>query len=274
MKGVRALADMSGSIVSARWPPAIGIRLRDTIAAVSGQHRYNRAMRPYVICHMCTTIDGKILTKRWGKLPVGKSGASLFESTADTFGIDAWIVGTTTMKEFQGRSLKLKSAKRKIDREDHIANRRAEGLAIGIDAKGVLRFQEGEVDGDHVVLIVTERVGNDYLAHLQDAGVSYLISGKREVDLPLAMQKLRKAFGLKKLMLEGGGRFNGSMLAAGLVDEISQVIVPIVDGGVAVSSIFDIGKPDDVPPKATAKLRLKSQKKLSGGAVWLRYRVG
>jgi riboflavin biosynthesis pyrimidine reductase len=30
-------------------------------------------------------------------------------------------------------------------------------------------------------------------------------------------------------MLQGGGAINGSMLRAGLVDEISQVIVPIVE---------------------------------------------
>ena len=60
-------------------------------------------MRPYVICHMCTTIDGKILGDRWGKLPGCKDSATLFETTAASFGIGAWLVGTTTMKEFAGR---------------------------------------------------------------------------------------------------------------------------------------------------------------------------
>ena len=52
-------------------------------------------MRPYVICHMCTTIDGKILSNRWGPLPGRTDSGRLFESTADSFGIGAWIVGTT-----------------------------------------------------------------------------------------------------------------------------------------------------------------------------------
>jgi hypothetical protein len=43
-------------------------------------------MKPYVICHMCTTIDGRILVDRRPPLPGRKNGASLFESTADTFG--------------------------------------------------------------------------------------------------------------------------------------------------------------------------------------------
>ena len=56
-------------------------------------------MKPYVICHMCSTIDGRILGERWPKLPGGKDSSTLFESTADTFGIGAWLVGTNTMRE-------------------------------------------------------------------------------------------------------------------------------------------------------------------------------
>ncbi|HEY8748515.1 MAG TPA: hypothetical protein VIM11_11115 [Tepidisphaeraceae bacterium] len=79
-------------------------------------------MKPYVICHMCTTIDGKIIVKRWGKAPVGASGASLFEWTADQFGIGAWLVGTTTMKEFQGRQIPLKPAPHRIEPGDFVAD--------------------------------------------------------------------------------------------------------------------------------------------------------
>jgi 2,5-diamino-6-(ribosylamino)-4(3H)-pyrimidinone 5'-phosphate reductase len=228
-------------------------------------------MRPYVICHMCTTIDGKILGDRWGKLPGGKDNPWLFETTAASFGIGAWLVGTTTMKEFAGRNLKLPRARMPVVRKDHVAHKNAKRLAIGADAKGVLRFQKNLVDGDHVVLLVTDRVRDDYLAHLQSAGVSYLFCGKKELDLHLALRKLGRVFQLRKLMLQGGGKFNGAMLHAGLVDEISQVIAPVVDGGVGISSFFDI--PGDPPPKAAATLRLLSRKQLPGSVTWLRYRV-
>jgi riboflavin biosynthesis pyrimidine reductase len=228
-------------------------------------------MKPYVICHMCTTIDGRIRAGRWPRLPGGKDSSTLFESTADTFGIGAWLVGTTTMREFAGRNVRLKPARRRIERTDHVADRRARRFAIGADAKGALRFQESDVEGDHVVLLVSERVGNDYLAHLQDAGVSYLFCGKRDVDVKVALDKIRRVLGIRRLMLEGGGTFNGAMLHAGLVDEISQVVVPVVDGGRGVTTIFDI--PGDPPRKAAAALRLKSYRRLPGGVSWYRYRV-
>jgi riboflavin biosynthesis pyrimidine reductase len=231
-------------------------------------------MKPYVICHMVTTIDGKILGNRWGKIPGPKSSASLFEDTAASFGIGAWLVGTTTMKEFQGRNQKLPKAPRPIPKRDHVVKPDAKTLGIGVDAKGVLRYQEGETHGDHVVLLVTNRVSSDYLAHLQKAGVSYLFCGDKEVDLRVALNKLAAAFKLRKLMIHGGGTFNGSALREGLIDEVSQIIVPIADGGgSAVTGVYDAPPDLKPPPKAAALLKLTSHKQLPGGAIWLRYKV-
>jgi riboflavin biosynthesis pyrimidine reductase len=223
---------------------------------------------------MVTTIDGKILGNRWGKIPGQSNTANLFEDTAESMRIPFWLVGTTTMKEFQGRAMKLPRAKTKVPRVDHLARPKAKSLAIGVDAKGVLRFQEAETEGDHVVLLVTEQASNDYLAHLQAAGVSYLFCGRRDVDLELALRKIHDAFKLKKLQLHGGGTFNGSMLRAGLVDEISHITVPVADGGGAeVTGLFDMPRGAKPPPKAAATLKMTSHKFLPGGVMWARYRV-
>jgi riboflavin biosynthesis pyrimidine reductase len=221
---------------------------------------------------MCTSIDGRVLGERWGRLPGVKGGAGgLFETTAASFGIGAWLVGTTTMKEFADGNLPLKKVTEPTERSDHLANPEAKRFAIGADAKGALRYKRGAVDGDHVVLLVSQRVSDEYLAHLRAAGVSYLFCGREKVDLRLACRKLASVLGLRKLMLEGGGAFNGAMLKAGLIDEISQVIVPVADGGTGITSFFDIpGRP---PRRAAARLRLIQQRKLPGGVQWLRYRV-
>ena len=228
-------------------------------------------MRPYVICHMCTSLDGKIIGHRWGKLPGYKHESQLFETTAASFGIGAWLVGTTTMEEFDGPKGKLPRAPKNFRRHDHIANPKAKSLGIGADAKGVLRFQQNEVGGDHVVLLVTDRVSNDYLAHLQHARVSYLICGKKQIDLHTALEKLAKHFKLRKLMLQGGGTFNGAMLKSGLIDEISHLTVPIADGGRGIQSMFDI--PGEPPKTSAATLKLQSHKLMPGGVIWARYKV-
>ena len=227
-------------------------------------------MKPYAICHMVTTIDGKILADRWGTPAERKKGVSLFESTAAPFGVGAWIVGTTTMKEFCHKPFPLPKKHEPVPAGDYIARPTARTLAIGLDRRGQTFWQSDEVEGDHVVLILTEQVTTRYRAHLRAAGCSYLICGKSEIDLKLAMTKLTKAFKLKKVMIQGGGNANGSFLAAGLVDEVSQVILPIVDGGVGVAGFFDI---DPAPAKAAARLRLMRHRTLPGGVHWFRYRV-
>jgi riboflavin biosynthesis pyrimidine reductase len=228
-------------------------------------------MKPYVICHMCTTIDGRILASRWADLPAAIRSGKLFETTAASFGIGAWLVGTTTMKEFADGNFKLKPARQQIERVDHLANPKAKSFAIGADAQGVLRYKRNDVDGDHVVLLVSQLVSNDYLAHLRAAGVSYLFCGRDRVDVRIALNKIATVLGLRKLLLEGGGTFNGAVLKAGLIDEISQVIVPAIDGGVGITGICDI--PGKAPGKSAATLRVIHHKKLPGGVNWFRYRV-
>src|ERR1700685_1583343 len=176
-------------------------------------------MRPYVICHMCTTIDGKILVDRWSRLPRGQSGGALFEKTAASFGVNSWLVGTHTMKEFAAKSRRLKAAKQTVPRGDYLANPSATRFAMGTDAKGDLRFSKNEVGGDHVVLLVTRLVSNDYLTHLRSAKVSYLFCGRKHLNLSIALTKIRARLGIRRLMLEGGGIFNGAMLKEGKGDE-------------------------------------------------------
>jgi 5-amino-6-(5-phosphoribosylamino)uracil reductase len=220
---------------------------------------------------MCTTIDGRILSRRWAHVPAEISNGKLFETTAASFGIGAWLVGTTTMKEFADGNFKLKAAKEHIERIDHVADPKAKSFAIGADAKGVLRYKRSDVDGDHVVLLLSDLVSNDYLAHLRAAGISYLFCGRDHVDVGTALRKIGDVLGIRKLMLEGGGTFNGAVLKAGLIDEISQVIVPVIDGGAGVTAICDI--PGKAPKKAAATLRLIKHRRLRGGVNWFRYRV-
>ena len=62
------------------------------------------------------------------------------------------------------------------------------------------------------------------------------------------------------------------MLKEGLIDEISQLIVPVVDGGGgAISGLFDLRTTP--PKKAAFALRLIEQRTVEHGTQWLRYRV-
>jgi riboflavin biosynthesis pyrimidine reductase len=229
--------------------------------------------RPHIICHMATSIDGKVLSKRWGTLPGGTDSAKLFETTATRLGVGHWVVGTTTMREFAaGYKTRLPTPAEPVPSGDFVAAPKRATLAIGTDARGELRFDKPEVDGDHIVILTTTAAPAAYLAHLRAVGASYLLCGPAKVDLPRAMRKLHAAFGLKKLVAQGGGTFNGAMLRGRLIDEISQVVVPVIDGGgPGVTGFFDApGKPAKT---AAGTLRLIRQEPLKGGVHWFRWRV-
>jgi 2,5-diamino-6-(ribosylamino)-4(3H)-pyrimidinone 5'-phosphate reductase len=98
--------------------------------------------------------------------------------------------------------------------------------------------------------------------------VSYVLAGATEIDLTLALKKIGQSFGVQTLLLEGGGRINGGLLRARLVDEVSLIVAPVTDGRVGTPALFDVD--EDATPR---RLLLKSMESLSDGLVWLRYEV-
>lgn len=220
--------------------------------------------RPYVICHMEPSIDGRIVTTNWG-LP--RASYTEYERTAQTFGAGAWIIGRISMEPYAGKARIPRSSK-KVPRTDFIAKRDADSYAIAIDPSGKLTWKSNAIDGEHVITILTERVSDRYLAFLQSKEVSYLFGGKTKIDLGRVLEKLAREFGIKRLLLEGGGKINGSFLAANLIDELSILIAPVADGSIGTPALFDVEK-----KSPARKLKLMSVEKLKSDLVWLRYRV-
>jgi 5-amino-6-(5-phosphoribosylamino)uracil reductase len=87
------------------------------------------------------------------------------------------------------------------------------------------------------------------------------------------MDILGVEFGIKTLLLEGGGLTNGAFLKAGLIDEISLLLYPGIDGLAGVPSIFEYAGTPDEKPALGRSLRHIGTEDLSGGTVWLRFRV-
>lgn len=222
--------------------------------------------RPYVICHMLPSIDGRIVIRDW-KL---SNATREYERTAATFDADAWIIGRVSMEPYAGKArVPVGKNRERIVREDFVAAHDASSYAIAIDPSGKLTWRANDIDGEHVITILTEAVSDDYLAFLQSKGVSYVFGGKSRIDLAKVLQKLRSRFEIKRLLLEGGGKINGSFLAANLIDELSILVGPVADGSVGTATLFDV-EDRHVPPR---KLKLMSMEKRAGDIVWLRYKV-
>ncbi|RYY54593.1 MAG: RibD family protein [Chitinophagaceae bacterium] len=227
--------------------------------------------RPYITCLMMTSLDGKILSSKWGNDPTVLTLIHSFEEAHEKIGISAWIVGRTTMeRDFtKGAAPVYKDDAGDVPPGDFVARTDATSFAIALDGHGRLGWKKAEMLGDHVISILTEGVPVSYLAHLRDIGVSYIIGGKHNIDLKTAMEKLYSLFGIEKLMLEGGGKINGSFLNEGLIDEHNQLLLPMADGSVDTSSVFEIEA--SVKKEGATLFRLDSIKKLDNDVLWLKY---
>jgi len=238
--------------------------------------------RPRVICHMISTIDGRIVADRWPDIGEGRRE---YERTGSTFAADGWMCGRVTMQAFTGAARGEDELARDaatppttgVERGDYRAPGAHPPYAVAVDPRGRLLWSANAIDGDHVVAILGDSVSDDYLAGLRKGGVSYLLAsaGGDDVDLALALEKLAATFGIRTLLLEGGGRINGSMLHAGLVDEVSLLVAPIADGTIGTASVFDIERARNEQGTAHdgRRLELVAVEHRAEGVLWIRYRV-
>jgi riboflavin biosynthesis pyrimidine reductase len=191
----------------------------------------------------------------------------------ESYAPDGWICGRVTMEVHFAQGLRsdaeIAREHHGTPREDHRAPGEHDSFAFAVDASGRLAWETNDIDGDHVVAILSGRVSDEYLAFLRGRGVSYLLAGACDVDLPLALEKVAAQFGVRTLMLEGGGRINGGMLRAGLVDEVSVLVAPVVDGRMGTPALFD----DDGDEVTPHRLALESVERRADDVLWLRYRV-
>src|SRR4051794_30121708 len=193
-------------------------------------------MRPRIICHMLSSVDGKI------------DGASLravmpdgdYEATGATLNGDAWVCGRTTMQQhFAEDERFVPRSNAPAGPQPPFVARRADSYAVSVDTLGKLNWSGGDLDGDHLICVVSERVPADYLSMLREKQISYIVAGQSSVNLAQVVGQLGEHFGIRTLLLEGGGHINGAFLEAGLVDEVSLLIVPGIDGRHEIPALFD-----------------------------------
>lgn len=229
--------------------------------------------RPHVICHMMSTIDGRIIVANWGDTERRKVFSAIYEKCHESFEAQAWMVGRVTMeKDFtKGLQPELATTETPIPREPFIGDINAASFAIAIDAHGKLGWTNNEISGDHIIEVLTEQVSDGYLHYLRQRSISYIFAGKETLDLAAALQQLGELFPIQTIMLEGGGHINGSLLNEGLIDELSLLLLPIADGTPHTPTTFEVGT--DLQKQSATVLRLLEVQQLDLGVLWLKYQV-
>ena len=232
-------------------------------------------MRPKIICHMVSSVDGRLQVERWSAPAKGIERGIVtptYEAVAGRLNGQGWIVGRKSMEPMAQGTAKSAGAVETIPRTTYIGNREGRTIAAAIDPHGKLHYGKDRTGDEHFVAVLGEDVSDAYLAELRQDGVSYVFAGTDGRDLAKALDALGNEFGIETLLLEGGGLTNGAFLKAGLIDELSLLIYPGIDGLAGVSSIFEYQGAADEKPAAGRSLRHISTETLDNGMVWLRYR--
>ena len=146
----------------------------------------------------------------------------------------------------------------------------SDAYMVSVDTTGHLCWNSNRIDDVPLICIVSEKVSREYLEMLHKQEISWIAVGKENIDLNAALTILYEQFQVKRLALLGGGHINGGFLQAGLIDEVSLLVAPGIDGRKNGTAVFDgIVGMENLP----IHLHLTGLERLGNDVIWLRYRL-
>lgn len=153
--------------------------------------------------------------------------------------------------------------------DDYLIDNLSGFYAIAFDPKGKLGWKNScIIDEDpgyanaQIIEVLTKQVDSRYLGYLKEVGISYIFAGQTEIDVKLALAKL-KNIGADMLLLEGGSIVNGYFERADMIDELSLVIAPVVADAQAKPLFLDSSITD---------YELKKIKQYDNSVAWMNYK--
>ncbi len=222
--------------------------------------------RPYTICHMMASVDGRIDCAMTEHLP----GVQEYYETLASLDTPSRVSGRVTAElEMADPGVFQPKAPTPLGREAFSKKVSADGYEIVTDTKGTLLWDQPGPDERPLLILTSTAVTQEYLAYLDSQNISWIACGKDHIDLPRACEILSTEFGVERMAVVGGGNINAGFLRAGLLDEVSLLIGAGIDGRGGMATVFD-GSPMDYP---VTQLKLDKVKAFESGAVWLRYTV-
>lgn len=223
-------------------------------------------MKPYLIIHMMQSVDGRIDCAMTEEI----DPSDAYYESLDKLGCPSQIMGRVTMQmHYAAPEPFIAHGTKPIGRRDIHKAVNSDCYTVALDTMGRLTWASAECDGKPLIVLTSEDCAEEYHETLTRQGISWIAVGHGGIDLRSAFEALGDVFGIERIAGTGGGRINGSLLAEGLVDEVSIMIGPGIDGRSGMAAVFD--GIEDIHRPATL-LKLNSVERVNDD-VWLRYAV-
>jgi len=230
--------------------------------------------RPYIICHMVTSIDGKV-TGDFLFRPECESATEIYYELNREYhqnGANGFICGRVTMEDsFTGGWYPDLEKYQPIENfGDFVPGNLSGFYAVAFDPKGKLGWKSSHIiDEDpgygdaQVIEVLTTKADPCYLGYLQEMGIPYIFAGEDEINVEKALSKLTELLGIHTLLLEGGSVVNGYFERSDVVDELSLVMAPVIADSFSKPLFTDSGICD---------FNLREVKQYENGVLWLNYK--
>ena len=224
-------------------------------------------MKPRVIIHTAMSLDGRITN-----FP---ADLELYYTLAGQWNPDAILFGSGTVLAAVRDNPALEVPP---EHEEMFVPPAGQPdprpLLIIADSRGQVRCWDAIRKWPYmrdVLAICSSATPQEYLAYLKECHIGTIIAGSERIDMREALEALNREYQVKVVRVDSGGTLNSVLLHAGLVDEVSVLIHPVIAGGKAVPTLCN-------PEQAgitglQVPLFHKSTEVLKDGIVWSRYAV-
>ena len=220
--------------------------------------------KPYIICHMMTSIDGRIDCAMTSQM----EGVDDYYRTLNALDVPTTVSGRVTAElEMAEPGVFQPKDAAPYGKEGFCKQADAVGYEVVVDTHGKLLWPDCAGAEKPYLIITSQQVPQEYLRYLESRHISWIACGADRIDLPRACEILAAEFGVERMGVVGGPAINTAFLNAGLLEEVSILMGPGIDGRKEMPSVFD-GRGMDCP---LTHLHLTDVEKCESGAVWLRY---
>ena len=190
--------------------------------------------RAYVTCHMAISLDGKI-DGDFHEAPKSEAAGKYYYDVI--FDLGSSMAGGRTTTQMYSEQPEIDYKKYEgadVPDGDYIVTETDGHYCLIYDREGKCNWDSPTTSMNdismQIVEVVTKRVRKEYLAHLRQIGISYIIADNEDSMVRESLEKLKSLYGVEKLVLTGGAAINGGFLKEDMIDEFSIVVLPYVDG--------------------------------------------
>ena len=168
-----------------------------------------------------SSVDGRLLNERWTEPYDGTPASALLQvyaSIGRELGTDAWMFGKNTLRAIFPYKWSIDGHTVPSDYPAvFIGERHSERMFIVADPEADIYFTSSVLRGDNILVIVGRNATEEYLTHLREKRISYVIINDA-TDCREGLEVVGREFGIRSVSVQGGGILNGALLADGLID--------------------------------------------------------